>query len=51
MYLHSTCINLRIEENSFISDFSNGKPPEACGYEETTGEDKFCCQDTGPTRG
>ena len=30
---------------SVFQDFINAKPPEACGYDESTGEDKFCCKD------
>ena len=29
-------------------DFNNTTPPESCGFDLTTGEDKFCCTDLGP---
>ena len=29
-------------------DFNNTSPPESCGFDLTTGEDKFCCNDLGP---
>ena len=30
----------------FFLDFENEKePPTPCGYDKTTGEDKFCCSD------
>ena len=29
-------------------DFNNTAPPESCGFDLTTGEDKFCCSDLGP---
>ena len=28
-----------------ILDFNNTLPPEACGYDKSTGEDMFCCSD------
>ena len=28
-----------------LQDFSNPKPPVSCGYDEQSGEDKFCCSD------
>ena len=44
---------MRIFQTKFIKlfnpciDFSNDDgPPEYCGFDETTGEDKFCCSDT-----
>ena len=27
----------------------NTEPPQSCGYDEATGEDAFCCQDTDPS--
>ena len=30
------------------TDFNNTTPPESCGFDLTTGEDKFCCSDLGP---
>ena len=26
----------------------NDKPPQSCGYDDSTGEDRFCCKDTDP---
>ena len=39
------CINLTIShfQFSFFIDFSNLTPPESCGFDLSTGEDKFCC--------
>ena len=32
-----------------FSDFSHDQPPQSCGYDETSGEDTFCCEDTDPS--
>ena len=32
-----------------FSDFSNALPPDSCGFDETTGEDKFCCTFADPS--
>ena len=44
----------KISETKYIyglfsnTDFNNTTPPESCGFDLTTGEDKFCCTDLGP---
>ena len=30
------------------TDFNNTTPPESCGFDLITGQDKFCCSDLGP---
>ena len=32
-----------------FSDFSKDFPPESCGFDETTGEDTFCCTFADPS--
>ena len=32
----------------YVLDFNNSMPPESCGFDKVTGEDKFCCSDLGP---
>ena len=29
-----------------FSDFTNSTPPQSCGFDRETGEDKFCCLDS-----
>ena len=31
-----------------LQDFSNSTPPAFCGFDQESGEDKFCCQSKGP---
>ena len=31
----------------YVLDFNNSTPPESCGFDKVTGEDKFCCSDLG----
>ena len=32
----------------YVLDFNRSMPPESCGFDKVTGEDKFCCSDLGP---
>ena len=31
-----------------LQDFSNSTPPAFCGFDQESGDDKFCCQSKGP---
>ena len=31
------------QKQHILLDFSNNEPPQSCGYDDSTGEDRFCC--------
>ena len=48
IYTYNDCFNPYLSIFKYpVLDFSKNEPPVSCGYDDTTGEDRFCCADTG----